>query len=50
MTVVILSPDVSGKNSVTARFVVSFDYAQDDIFRFEATFYETVSFNKIKKS
>jgi len=38
----LLSFRAESNNSVTARFVVSFDYAQDDIFRFETIFYETV--------
>ena len=34
----LLSFRAESKNLVTARFVISFDYAQDDNFRFETTF------------
>jgi len=44
----LLSFRAETKNSVNARFVVSFDFAQDDIFKFEITFYETVRINYIK--
>ena len=45
----LLSFRAKSRNSVTAWFVLSFDYAQDDIFRFEMIFYETIIFKSLKK-
>jgi len=39
----LLSFRAESKNSVIAQSVVSLDYAQDDIFRSETIFYETIN-------